>query len=226
LGVDIYCLLNFNQNIVNLSAEEFIEKILIDGLNAKHIIVGDDFKFGKNRAGDYNYLKNFCQPRDIHVEDLETVMYLNSRVSSSSVRNALSDNDYKLAESMLGRKYSIAGVVCKGQQLGRTLEYPTINIKLKNYKSPVNGVFCVSLVMQDGSIKFGSANLGTRPTVNGINEILEVFILDFNKDIYGQFVKVLFHHKIRNEVKFNTLDELKAKIAEDVEFTRNYFLNN
>ncbi len=223
LNVDVFCLLNFNESIASLSAQKFIEKILIKGLNAKYIIVGDDFKFGKQRKGDYLYLKEYCQPKGIMVENINTINHINSRISSSNVRHALNNGDFELTESLLGRKYKISGKVTKGKQLGRTLNFPTINIKLKNHKAPATGVFCVSLIMQDGTIEYGSANLGTRPTVNGEGEILEVYILDFDKDIYGQFVKVLFHHKIRNEVKFDTLDQLKLKIEEDVQFTREYF---
>jgi riboflavin kinase/FMN adenylyltransferase len=226
LNVDVFCLLNFNKNVASLSAQDFINEILIKGLNAKYIIVGDDFKFGKSRKGDYDYLKKYCEPNGIQVENINTINHINSRISSSKVRQALNNGDFELAESLLGRQYCISGKVSKGKQLGRTLNFPTINIKLKNYKASVTGVFCVSLIMQDGSIEYGSANLGTRPTVNGEGEILEVYILDFDKDIYGQFVKVLFHHKIRNEVKFDTLDQLKLKIEEDVRFTRNYFLKS
>jgi riboflavin kinase/FMN adenylyltransferase len=223
LGVDIMCLLNFNQKLAALSAEGFIQKILLSGLNARHIIVGDDFRFGKNRAGDINLLRQYCQPKGVTVEAIATVAQKGQRVSSSLIRDELLSGQFNTVEGFLGRPYSIAGKISRGQQLGRKLGFPTINIRLRNKVVPINGIFCVMVKFKQGEKYMGAASVGTRPTVNGVDKILEVYILDFNKQVYGQNVEILFHHKIRNEVKFDTLSELKRHINDDVLKTRQFF---
>lgn len=226
LNIDAFCVLNFNQALSEFSPEDFIQKILLKGLRAKHIIVGDDFKFGKNRAGNFEYLKSYCQNEGVSVNNIETVSQNNERVSSSTIRKELSLSHFEKVKSYLGRSYSIAGKVSKGQQLGRTLDFPTINIKLGNRVLIIKGIFCVKVVFTNGEVHLGAASIGTRPTVNGTTNILEVHILDFNKQVYGQNVEVFFYHKIRNEVKFDGLDELKRHIKDDVIKTRLYFNNN
>ena len=223
LNVDVFCVLNFNQALSEFSPEDFIQKILLKGLQAKHIIVGDDFKFGKNRAGDFEYLKRYCQAIGVSVTNIATVSKNMTRVSSSTIRNDLTLGHFGKVKSYLGRSYSIAGKVSKGQQLGRTLDFPTINIKLGNRVLILHGVFCVKVVFSNGDTHLGAASIGTRPTVNGTTNILEVHILDFNKQVYGQNVEVFFYHKLRNEVKFDSIDELKRHINKDVIKTRLYF---
>ncbi|VAW40135.1 FMN adenylyltransferase / Riboflavin kinase [hydrothermal vent metagenome] len=229
LGVDIMCVLNFNSALAAYSPVEFIQRILIDGLNARHIIIGDDFKFGKNRAGDIHTLKDYCKPLGITITAITTVTRDNIRVSSSSVRHSLANSDFQAVEASLGRKFSITGKVSKGNQLGRTLGFPTINLKLGTQAVPINGVFCVTVRFNGGLEYFGAASIGTRPTIknkaNSRANILEVYILDFNKQIYGQNVEVLFHHKLRNEVEFDNLDELTRQINADVVQTRLFFDN-
>ncbi len=227
LKVDNYCLLNFNKNLSELSALDFIQKILLKGLNAKHIIIGDDFRFGKNRVGDIALLKEHCEPKGITVAHINTVVEKeNARISSSLIRKHLDNSEFDFVEQTLGRRFSILGRVSKGKQIGRTLDFPTINIKLRNRAAPINGIFCVKVKFENGKIYLGAASIGTRPTVNGKTDILEVFILDFNKQVYGQNVEVLFYHKLRNEVKFDSLSELKQKINDDVLKTRHFFKNN
>ena len=229
LGVDVLCALNFNKNLAEYTAEEFIDKILIKGLKAQHIIIGDDFKFGKNRAGNLQILKNQCEPLGVSVSAIATVANKSKRISSSQIRQSLSNNEFKVAELNLGRKFSIFGKVSKGQQLGRKLNFPTINIRLGKRFVPINGVFCVTVKFTadfDDREYLGSASIGTRPTVDGVANILEVYILDFNKQVYGRNVEVLFHHKLRNEVKFDSINELKRHINDDVIKTRLYFENN
>jgi riboflavin kinase/FMN adenylyltransferase len=226
LKVDNYCLLNFNKNLAGLSAIDFIESILLKGLNAQHIIIGDDFRFGKNRVGDIALLKQYCKPRGVTVAHINTVFEKdNARISSSLIRKHLEKSEFDSVEQTLGRRFSILGRISKGKQLGRTLGFPTINIKLKNRAVPINGIFCVKVKFSQGETYQGAASIGTRPTVNGKTNILEVFILDFNKQVYGQNVEVLFYHKIRNEVKFDSLSELKQKINDDVLKTRHFFSN-
>lgn len=226
LSVDYLCVLNFNKNLAELTADEFIQSILIDGLNAKHIIIGDDFKFGKNRSGDIHLLRRYCEPLDISISAIETVANENQRISSSQVRNELALNHFKKVKGLLGRWFGITGRVTRGEQLGRTLDFPTINIKLKNRKLPLKGIYCVKVRFDNDKIYLGAASLGTRPTVDGVEKMLEVYILDFNKQVYGQNVEVLFYHKIRNEVKFEGLEELKRHIKQDVIKTRLFFDNN
>ena len=223
LGVDVFCVLNFNKNLAEFSADEFIQKILIGGLNARHIIIGDDFRFGKGRMGDFNHLKSYCKPLDVSVDSINTVSLDSTRISSSFVRQKLAQSGFAMVEACLGRKFSIFGKVSKGQQLGRTLGFPTINVKLKNRAVPIKGIFCVVVRFSDGQEFKGAASIGTRPTVNGKENLLEVYILNFNKQVYGQNVEIIFHHKLRNEVKFDTLEELKRHIAQDVIKTRLYF---
>ncbi len=226
LNVDYYCLLNFNKNLAELSAVDFIEEILLKGLNAQHIIIGDDFRFGKNRVGDIALLKQYCLPRGVTVAHINTVVEKdNARISSSLIRKHLDKSEFDFVEHSLGRRFSILGRVSKGKQLGRTLDFPTINIKLKNRAVPINGIFCVKVKFSDAETYLGAASIGTRPTVNGGSNLLEVYILDFNKQVYGQNVEVLFYHKIRNEVKFDSLSELKQQIYDDVLKTRHFFNN-
>lgn len=227
LHVDNFCLLNFNKNLAELSAVDFIEEILLKGLNAQHIIIGDDFRFGKNRTGDIEMLKTYCQPQGVTIAHIDTVVEKhNERISSSLIRQHLQKSEFDKVEATLGRRFSILGRVSKGKQLGRTLGFPTINIKLKNRAVPINGIFCVKVKFENGETHLGAASIGTRPTVNGKTNVLEVFILDFNKQVYGQNVEVLFYHKIRNEVKFDSLSELTQQINDDVIKTRHFFNNN
>jgi riboflavin kinase/FMN adenylyltransferase len=225
LKVDIFCALNFNYQLSQFSPDEFIQKILLDGLQAQCIVVGDDFRFGKNRVGDFDYLKVYCQKRGVLVEHIDTVSMQNVRISSSTIRKQLAMSHFGTVNSYLGRRYSIAGRISRGKQLGRELGFPTININLHHRVLPIAGIFCVKVKFDNAEIYSGSASIGTRPSVNGIGNVLEVHILDFNKQVYGQNVEVFFYHKIRNEVKFDSLSELKRHINEDVIKTRLYFKN-
>lgn len=222
-GVDYFCALNFNEKLANLSAHEFFYEIILRGLKAQHILVGRDFRFGKNRSGDTNELQKLCQQAGIELDVMADETIKQQRVSSTLIRERLAQGDFAFVQKALGRRFSISGKISKGEQLGRTIGYPTINLKIKNRKSPLRGVFCVKVKFSNGQIYSGAASLGTRPTVNGVGEILEVYLFDFNKIVYGENVEVFFHHKIRNEVKFETLEQLKSKINDDVLKVRNYF---
>ncbi len=228
LGVDKLCILNFNHKLAQYSAHDFIQKVLIDGLRVRHIIIGDDFRFGKNRSGNIDTLKRYCQPLGILVDSITTVSKNKTRISSTHIRKTLKQGEFLSVKQCLGRYYSIIGKVSKGQQLGRELDFPTINIKLTKRHVLIEGIFCVMVkfTSKPQLLLMGAASIGTRPTVGGTDKILEVHILDFNKQVYGQNVEVLFHHKLRNEVKFNTLSELKRHIKEDVIKTRLFFEEN
>ena len=214
-GVDRVLCLAFNRRLRELSADEFIQQVLIDGLGVQHLEVGDDFRFGCDRAGDFNLLKQWGQRKGFTVESASTVAENGERVSSTRVRQVLADGDFAQAERLLGRPFSITGRVLHGQKLGRQLGAPTANVQLKRLRAPLNGVYRVSVEL-DGVRQPGVANIGARPTVEGDGRPhLEVHLLDFSGDLYGRRITVVFHEKLRDERKFDSLDELQAAIKAD-----------
>lgn len=215
LGVDQVLCIEFNAGFAATSPDDFINNILVQGLQAKYVCVGDDFRFGKGRVGDFALLQQAGKQHGFDVSAHETFELGGQRVSSGRVRNALQDSDFQLAADLLGRIYSISGEVAMGQQLGRTLNFPTANIPLVDRVLAVDGVFAVIAVLDTGERVKGVANIGNRPTVDGKEQRLEVHLFDFDRDIYGQNLKVELHSKIRDEQKFNSLDELKAQISQD-----------
>lgn len=223
-GVDQVYLLRFDRRQASMSATDFIQRILVQGLNVRHVIVGDDFRFGQGRQGDFAMLEAHGAATGFGVEALHTVELGGQRVSSSAVREALARADLDLAAHLLCRPYGIAGRVVHGNKIGRTLGFPTANIQLKRKRIPLAGVYAVTVTGIDKRHLPGAASIGVRPTIGeGLKPVLEVFLLDFNQDIYRAHVKVHFMHKLRDEAKYDTLDELKAAIAADVEATRNFF---
>lgn len=222
-GIDQVVCLQFNRVLRNLTASEFIQQVLVDGLAIKHLIVGDDFRFGCDRSGDFKMLAEFGETCDFRVQDTETLEIDNQRVSSTLVREILQQADFGRASELLGRPFSIRGRVVYGQQLGRELGFPTANVQLNRYSAPLTGVYAV-LVDIDGTRYQGAANVGVRPTVGDlVKPILEVHLLDFEGDLYGQRIEVEFMHKIRDEVKFTTLDKLVERIQHDVKQIRAWF---
>lgn len=222
-GVDLVLCLPFNKQLKELSAEDFIKKILVEGLHIKHIEVGDDFCFGAKRAGNFAMLVKAGKQYGFTVEDAKTVVLDNERVSSTRVRNALLAGDLVLVKRLLGKAFQLSGRVIHGQQLARKLGCPTANIQLKRQYVPLTGVFVVSCDLQ-GKTYYGVANIGVRPTVKGDGKPhLEVHLLDFMGDLYNCHLKVTFHHKLRDEKKFNSLDELKVAINNDVTNARAYW---
>ncbi len=215
LGVDNVLCIEFNADFAAYSPETFILDVLIDRLGLKYLCVGDDFRFGKNRAGDFQMLKQAGLLHGFAVMAHETFELNGTRVSSGRVRKALADSDFELADQLLGRTYAIKGVVSKGQQLGRTIDFPTANIVLPNYKMPISGVFAVLVTHPNFGVLNGVANIGTRPTVNGVENRLEVHLFDFDKDVYGDELEVAFVEKIRSEQKFDSFDLLKQQIERD-----------
>ena len=219
LGVDQVLCIDFTADFAAYSPADFVQDVLVDGLGIRYLCVGDDFRFGKDRAGDFDFLRNYGKNHDFSVTAHETFSLDGERVSSGRVRDALQANDFELAEKLLGRPYSISGNVSLGQQLGRTLEYPTANIVLAGVQYAVKGVYAVSVQLSesdavDGAY-YGVANVGTRPTVDGNENRLEVHLFDFDADIYGATLDVRFLHKIRDEQKFDSLDALKEQIQLD-----------
>jgi riboflavin kinase/FMN adenylyltransferase len=221
-GVDRVLCLAFNQRLSKLSAAEFVDTILVDGLAVQHLEVGDDFRFGCDRAGDFDFLQQAGIDRGFTVEAAQTVELDGMRVSSTQVRNALAAADFALAERLLGRPFQICGRILHGQKLARQLGTPTANVQLKRRRVPLSGVFLVSVEI-DGQPWPGVANIGVRPTVAGDGKAhLEVHLLDFAGDLYDRRVTVVFHHKLREEQRFASLEALKTAINADVAAARAY----
>ena len=214
LGVDRLICINFNKKFASLTADTFIEDLLVNKIAVKHLIVGDDFKFGKNRQGDFAMLVQAGSQFGFSVTDTASHKLAGSRVSSTAIRELLEQDDLAGAAKMLGRPYSIFGKVFHGDKRGRELGFPTANIKLKRRVSPVSGVYTVQIKCRLGHF-YGVANIGSRPTVAGIRQQLEVHIFDFNADLYGEVIEVVLLNKQRNEVKFSSLSALRAQIATD-----------
>ena len=223
-GVDRVHVCRFNRQLAALTAQEFIARILVRGLSARHLIVGDDFRFGKGRSGDFALLQESGREQRFAVEAMHTVDFGGIRVSSSAVREALAAGNIEHAEELLGRAFVIAGRVMDGKKIGRTLGFPTANIQVRRKHLPLSGVFAVTVSGIADQPLPGAANIGVRPTLEeGLKPVLEVHLLDFDRDIYGAHVDVNFLHKLRDEAKFESLDALKAQIARDVAAVRAHF---
>ena len=224
LGIDRIMRIRFTPNFRQLGAMEFIRKLFVDGLAAKFIVVGDDLRFGRDRSGGFGMLKKAGETYGFEVMDTATLTQSDERVSSTRIREVLAEADFAEAERLLGRPYSIAGRVIVGQQLGRTLGVPTANMELHRLRSPLAGVFAVEVECPDGVTRKGVANVGTRPTVDNLPKaILEVHVLDYSGNLYRRNIKVLFRKKLRNEIRFDGLEALKAQIHNDIETARHYF---
>lgn len=219
-GVDLVLCLAFNQRLRKLSAAEFVDTILVGGLGVQHLEVGDDFRFGCDRLGDFDFLQQAGAAQGFTVEAAQTVEIGGVRVSSTKVRDALAAADFVQAERLLGRPFQIAGRVLHGQKLARQLGTPTANVQLKRRRVPLTGVYLVSTEI-DGKTWPGVANIGVRPTVSGDGSAhLEIHILDFTGDLYGRRLTVAFHQKLRDEQRFASLEALKTAINADVAAAR------
>jgi riboflavin kinase/FMN adenylyltransferase len=214
LGVDRLLCIKFDQRFANFSAEYFVEQLLVAKLGIEFLVVGDDFRFGKNRTGDFAMLQREGQKCGFDVVSTASFRLKNCRISSTAIRQALVENDFAQASSMLGRPYDIAGKVLHGEKKGRTIGFPTANLLLKRCKTPVKGVFAVQVEVAGRQFS-GVANIGTRPTVNGSRSMLEVHIFDFSEDLYGQFISVALMHKIRDEIRFDSFELLHQQIMQD-----------
>jgi riboflavin kinase/FMN adenylyltransferase len=223
-GVDRVYVCRFNAALAALTAEEFIETMLVKGLSVRHLIIGDDFCFGKDRRGNFAMFQQAGIAHHFGTEAMGTVAHDHLRISSSAVRDALAAGDIEQARALLGRAYVIAGRVVRGEKIGRTLGFPTLNLRIKHTRLPVAGVFAVTVSGIDAQPLPGVANIGVRPTVAaGLQPLLEVHLLNFDRDIYGMHVSVNFLHKLRGEEKFASLDLLKTQIGRDVVAARDYF---
>lgn len=219
--IDILLLIRFNAQFAELSATDFIQSILHKTCRASHVIVGDDFYFGKNRTGDFSLLQ---QQNDFTVERMPAFFIDNERVSSSGIRQFLAAGDFDSAAKWLGRPWMMSGRVMYGAARGRTLGFPTANISIGHRLVPVAGVYTVRVHGIAKNSLPGVANVGIRPTVDGTKQILEVYLLNFSKNIYGQSVSVEFCSKLRDEIRFSNIDALKKQIHDDVVYARQYFI--
>jgi riboflavin kinase/FMN adenylyltransferase len=222
-GIDrIFCL-QFNRSLRRLSAMDFIDQVLVTGLDVRCLVVGDDFRFGHDRSGNYQLLEKAGKQQGFEVLDTHTLEYQSERISSTRIRHALERSDFVLAETLLGKPFRITGRVVYGQRLGRQLGIPTVNVHLKRYRAPLSGVFVVEVLL-DGRRLSGVANVGVRPTVGDlIKPVLEVHLLDFDEDVYGQRIHVEFKAKVREEAKFSSLDLMVEEIHNDIAMARQYF---
>jgi riboflavin kinase/FMN adenylyltransferase len=225
-SIEQLCVLRFNQQLSQMQAQVFIQRLLIEGLNVKYLVVGDDFHFGKNRLGDFTMLQHAGAQHGFQVVNMHTFAIENGRVSSTRIRQALYEGDLVLAKKLLGRPFRMSGRVAHGDKRGRTLGFPTANIHLHRHKVPLTGVYAVQLFGITGEPIDGVANVGMRPTIAGLNRaLLEVHLFDFERDIYGEHVQVHFLQKLRDEQKFDDLQALTKQIDKDCIQAKTYFGN-
>jgi riboflavin kinase/FMN adenylyltransferase len=223
-GVDRVCCLSFNRKLREHTAEQFVLNVLVNRLGTKFLVVGDDFRYGACRTGNYSTLKASGERYDFIVTNTESVLFNDERISSTLIRKLLRENDFDGAAKLLGRPYTISGKVVRGKQLGRILNAPTANVHLHRYRSPLSGVFAVTVQLPTGEIVFGVANVGVRPTVeDAVKPILEVHLFDRNDDLYGQDIVVEFKTKLREEQQFDGLEQLKNQIQKDFKAARDFF---
>lgn len=222
-GIDQFICVKFDHHLAELSAEDFIKIILIDRLQVKYLVIGDDFRFGKGRTGDYAMLQQAGREYGFEVVNSHSHCLDNERISSTAIRQALSASLINKAQRMLGRPYQICGRVAHGDKRGRTIGFPTANIKLQRHATPLSGVYTVSLHGVHEKAIHGVANIGKRPTVDGHHLQLEVHLFDFDQNIYGKQVCVEFHHKLRDEKRFESFEALKQQIIKDSEQARAWF---
>lgn len=225
LGIDRVLCLHFDTKLSNLPAGDFIKQVLIDGLQIKHLIVGDDTRFGKNRQGDFALLLTAGEQYGFAVENTVTLNDAGARISSTRIRDALTAGDMTAARVLLGRDYFMSGRVAHGEKRGRTLGFPTANIHLRRRQTPLMGIFAVEIAgIAEGRLP-AVASIGVRPTFGGGRCLLEVHLLDFNRDIYGRHVDVYFLHKLRDERRFDSVEALITQMTLDTRQARIFFDN-
>jgi len=218
--IDRALLLRFNASLAAMSAKEFVERVLVQRLNAREVWVGEGFRFGHARGGDVELLRSLGRKHGFSAHALAPVEIEGERISSSAIREALAGGSFALAARWLGRPFMIGGHVVRGQQLGRKLGYPTANLRLGSRTSPVDGIFAVRVHGIDDAMHPGVASLGVRPTVNGKEPLLEAHVFDFSGDLYGRRIQVEFVEKLRDEEKFADLDAMVKQIDRDAEQAR------
>ncbi len=223
LGIDYACCLSFNHTLSKMTANTFAKEIIFSKLQVKELLIGEDFRFGAGREGNVALLTDIAKAVGAGVVVYPEVLFERTRVSSTRIRAALHESQFELAQTLLGRPYSLSGRVMKGDALGRTFGVPTANLKLSRITPPMVGVFCVEVKRADGRVYRGVANLGKRPTVKGLTYRLEVHLFDFDKSLYGEVLEVFFLHRLRGELKFPSLEALIKQIKADIAQARALF---
>ena len=222
-GLDYLFLKNFDEQFRNLSGEEFIEQILIEKLNVKYLIIGHDHTFGKNKSGDFELLEKMGQKLGFEVKQVEAVNYHDKNISSTQIRNALQAGNITEANEMLGYHYPVSGKVVDGKKIGRTIGYPTANIEVESIKLlPKKGAYIVDVFVNKDQFK-GMLSIGTNPTIGENALTTEVYILDFDQDIYGENITVHFRDFLHDEIKFEGIDKLIERLDEDKRLTEAFF---
>ncbi len=219
-GVDRVVCLRFDRRLAETLAETFIERVLIHGLGVRHLVVGDDFRFGRDRAGDFAMLKTAGEVHGFEVQAARTLSVAGKRVSSGRIRRYLATGDLESAARILGAPFSVSGRVVHGDRLGHALGYPTANIPLKRRVSPVHGIFVAAVHGIGGASRQAAAYVGNRPAVGGRHEMLEVFVFDFDGELYGQRLKVQLLHQLRADASFANMEALKTQMTRDMDAAR------
>lgn len=217
----VYCI-SFTEKLAQTSAVDFANDYLFAGLQVKYLLAGADFRFGKNREGDLALLKTMGAEKGCEVQLASDFCIIDDKISSTKVRQALQEGNFALASRYLGRAYSLMGRVIPGDGRGRQWGIPTANLNTQRQSLPLQGVYLVEVLIEGQLVK-GIANIGLRPTVDGSKTILEVHLLDFNQSVYGKIMQVFFLQKVRDEIKFTTVQALIAQIHEDIAQARQYF---
>ena len=215
--------LPFNERTANIEAGWFAKDFVVDQVGAKHLVIGDDFRFGRGREGDVALFERYGQIHGYSVSAMSTLLQGEARISSTLIRETLAAGDFTAAANLLGHEYFIMGRVVYGRQLGRQLNVPTANIRLQRYRAALEGVYCVTVEGIAGAVRHGIANIGVRPTVDGKEPLLEVHVFDYTGNLYGDLIKVTFKQKLREEQAFDSIDALKTQINQDIEQARHYF---
>jgi riboflavin kinase/FMN adenylyltransferase len=222
-SVDRVLCVRFDAAFAGMEPETFVRRVLVQGLGVRYLVVGDDFRFGKNRRGDFTFLQKAGSENDFQVVNMHTVSIDGERVSSTRVRRALAAGELATAEKLLGRPYRMSGRVGHGNKLGRRIGMPTANIYVHRKLTPINGIFVVEVFGLDAEPLAGVANVGTRPTVDGTRTLLEIHLLNFDGDIYGRYLNVNFLRKLRDEERFDSVEELKHQMFADANNARAFF---
>lgn len=225
MGVNFIFAIRFSKKFAQTSKEIFVNKIICEEIKAKHVIVGSDFTFGKNKSGDTEFLQKAAKEKGFGLTIVDTVGDGSNKYSSRTIKTLLKEGKLDEANKQLGRPYKISGRIMNGEKLAAKLGFPTANIKLKNFAEPKYGVYAVKITVSE-EVFSAVANVGIKPTFSGTKPLLEVNIFEFNKNIYGKKISVEFFHLIREEKKFNGPEELKKQISKDVEDAKNFFKRN
>ncbi|MEP7038705.1 MAG: bifunctional riboflavin kinase/FAD synthetase [Acidobacteriota bacterium] len=223
IGIEQAIIVRFDKKFANQDAEKFLREIIHERLQAKEVYLGHGFAFGKNRGGNIELLRKMSDELGFHADEVAEVKIRGQRISSSKIRELLKDGKVNLVRRMLGRPYGVEGVIIRGDRRGHTIGFPTANLKPKNRVIPKYGVYATATLI-DGIWKKSITNVGIRPTFEGGKEpSIETYVFDFDGDLYGDVLRVRFLHRIRDERKFNGIDELKAQITKDSQTALNYF---